>query len=251
MKRAKLITEPASGAGYLLQGFKLALQPGVRRFILIPLLINFLLFGAAFGFLLTQLGGWIDYWLSYLPTWMEWLSYLLWPLITISILVTFSYFFSMVANWVAAPFNGLLSEYLESRLTGEQAPDTSMGALIKDIPRVFRREWQKLWYYLPKALGLLILLWIPGIGQTIGPVLWFLFSAWMMSIQYSDYPFDNHKVPFHNMRKALREQKGTSISFGSLTMLFAMIPFVNLIIMPIAVCGATAMWVDKFRHRVL
>lgn len=43
---------------------------------------------------------------------------------------------------------------------------------------------------------LLLLYFVPGIGQTVVPVVWFLFGAWMLAIQYCDYPFDNHKVGF-------------------------------------------------------
>jgi CysZ protein len=57
---------------------------------------------------------------------------------------------------------------------------------MKDIPRIMKREWQKLAWYLPRAIVLLILYFIPGIGQTVAPVLWFLFSAWMLAIQYCD-----------------------------------------------------------------
>jgi hypothetical protein len=64
-----------------------------------------------------------------------------------------------------------------------------------------KREWQKFAWYLPRAIVLLILYFMPGIGQTVAPVLWFLFSAWMLAIQYCDYPFDNHKVPFKEMRR--------------------------------------------------
>lgn len=77
--------------------------------------------------------------------------------------------------------------------------------------------------YLPRAIVLLILYFIPGIGQTLAPVLWFLFSAWMLAIQYCDYPFDNHKVPFKTMREALRTRKVTNMQFGALTSLFTMI----------------------------
>ncbi len=80
-------------------------------------------------------------------------------------------------------------------------------------------------------------------------VLWFLFSAWMLAIQYCDYPFDNHKVPFKEMRTALRTRKITNMQFGALTSLFTMIPLLNLFIMPVAVCGATAMWVDCYRDK--
>lgn len=46
--------------------------------------------------------------MSYVPDWLQWLSYLLWPLAVISVLLVFGYFFSTIANWIAAPFNGLL-----------------------------------------------------------------------------------------------------------------------------------------------
>lgn len=241
------IKDPISGAGYFFRGLSLALEPGTRRFVLMPLLVNIILFGSAFGFVLSQLDQWITGWLTMLPEWLDWLSYLLWPLLAIATLVIFSYLFSTIANWIAAPFNGLLAEQLEAKLTGEKLPDTSVKDLLKDIPRIMHREWVKLKYYLPKALGLLILLWIPAVGQTVGPVLWFLFSAWMMTIQYADYPFDNHKVPFVSMRDALKVKRGKSLSFGSLVMLFTMTPILNLFVMPIAVCGATAMWVDHYR----
>ncbi|WP_318514602.1 sulfate transporter CysZ [Photobacterium leiognathi] len=249
MSQQHIIKSTTSGAGYFFQGLKLVTQPGIRRFVIIPLIINILLLGGAFATLLTHLSGWIDGWLSYLPSWLEWLSYVLWPLIAIAALVTFSYFFSTIANWIAAPFNGLLAEYLEAKLTGKEAPDDGFKALIKDLPRTMGREWTKLKYYLPKAIGLLILMWIPAIGQTISPVLWFLFSAWMMTIQYVDYPFDNHKVPFIDMRDALKENRGRALSFGAVVMFFTMTPIINLLVMPVAVCGATAMWVDHYREQ--
>jgi CysZ protein len=247
MPQPQITPSPAGGAGYFFRGMSLAIQPGTRRFVIFPLFINILLFGSAFGFVLSQLGDWINGWIAALPSWLDWLSYLLWPLLAIATLVIFSYLFSTIANWIAAPFNGLLAEHLEAKLTGE--PATGLKDIIKDLPRIMNREWIKLKYYLPKALGLLILLWIPAIGQTVGPVLWFLFSAWMMTIQYADYPFDNHKVPFPTMRDALKVKRGKSLSFGSLVMLFTMTPILNLFVMPIAVCGATAMWVDHYRDQ--
>ncbi|XNM68513.1 EI24 domain-containing protein [Escherichia coli] len=69
----------------------------------------------------------------------------------------------------------------------------------------------------------------------------------MLAIQYCDYPFDNHKVPFNAMRQALRTRKVTNMQFGSLVSLFTLIPVLNLVIIPVA--GATAMWVDCYRDK--
>lgn len=81
-------------------------------------------------------------------------------LAVISVLLVFGYFFSTIANWIAAPFNGLLAEQLEARLTGATPPDTGIFGIMKDVPRIMKREWQKFAWYLPRAIVLLILYFI-------------------------------------------------------------------------------------------
>ncbi|PQQ33324.1 sulfate transporter CysZ [Photorhabdus luminescens] len=238
-----------SGFQYLMQGCKLITRPGIKRFVLLPLLANILFLGGSFWWLYQKLENWIPWIVSKVPDWMQWLSYILWPMAVLSVLLIFTYLFSTIANFIAAPFNGLLAEKLEADLTGIPAPDTGVLALFKDVPRILKRELTKLCYYIPRALVLLLLYFIPVIGQTVAPVLWFIFSAWMLSIQYCDYPFDNHKVSFPTMRSALRQNKIINLQFGATVSILTMIPIVNLVIMPIAVCAATAMWVDRYRDQ--
>ncbi len=240
-----------SGLAHLREGFRLILRPGLRLFVLLPLLINLLLFSAAGYWLLTQLdrlANWIG---SGLPDWLGWLTWLLWPLAFLTIFIAFGFLFGLLANWIAAPFNGLLAEKVEQYLTGVPGPDASLATLLRDLPRIFGREWRKLTYYLPKAIGCLLLFFIPGIGQTLAPLLWFLLSAWMMAIQYGDYAFDNHKIPFPQMLATLREQRSYHLGFGSVVTLCSSLPLLNFIIMPVAVCAATAIWVDLHRQALL
>lgn len=70
----------------------------------------------------------------------------------------------------------------------------------------------------------------------------------MLAVQYCDYPFDNHKVPFNEMRNSLKQKQGKAYSFGALVAIFTTIPILNLIVMPVAVCGATAIWVAEFKR---
>lgn len=239
--------QPRSGLGYFFYGFDIAVSPGIRRFVLMPLLANILLVGGALYYLFSHLDSWINNWMGQIPDWLSWLSYLLWPLLVITILATFSYFFSTLANFIAAPFNGLLAEKVEEKLTGQKVNDDGLLAVVKDVPRIMSREWRKLVYVLPKAIGLFILLLIPALGQTLGPILWFIFTAWMLAIQYCDYPFDNHKVSFNDMRNSLKQKQGKAYTFGMLVSVLTTIPIINLFVMPVAVCGATAMWVHEFR----
>ena len=249
----KLVPKKISGAGYFFKGFELIRLKGIRRFVFIPLSINLILFSIAFYFMFMQL----DHYMSMLDNWLwdgfKWLSTLIWPLLVLTVLVLFSFLFSTIANWIAAPFNGLLSEKIEllllgEQLTGQRTTSGSALTIIKDIPRTLHREWRKLRYYLPRAIGFFILMLIlPLIGQ----IIWFLFIAWMMAIQYKDYPFDNHKISFDEMRSTLKHHQGTSYSFGICVAIFSMIPLINLIVMPVAICGATALWVDKYRDQYI
>mgnify|MGYP006086457481 FL=1 len=260
MNKSKQINS-LSGADYFFKGFELIRRKGVRRFVFIPLAINILLFSIAFYYLLNQIDHlmvWIE---STIPNWLSWISYLLWPLAILSVFIIFSFIFTAVANWLGAPFNGLLSEKIEFLLLSDKSrntfnsntqtilpDDSGMKDIIKDIPRTLSREWQKFSYYLPRAVGFFILLvTLPIVGQ----ILWFLFVAWMMAIQYKDYPFDNHKVSFIEMKKVLKRNQKLSYSFGVTVAIFSMIPIINLIVMPVAICGATALWVEKYRDNVI
>lgn len=242
-----------SNMDYFFQGFKLITTKGLKRFVFFPLAINLILFSVAFYYLFGEINASIVWVVELIPDW-EWLawlkvvlSYVIWPIAVISILLIFALIFGTLANWIAAPFNGLLAEKVEQHLTGQRMDDTGLLDVFKDIPRTLGRELSKFTYYLPRALGFLLLFFIlPLVGQ----VLWFLFSAWMMAIQYCDYPFDNHKISFRDMKRVLHEKRTHSFSFGITVSVFSLIPIVNFLVMPVAVCGATALWVDKLKERV-
>jgi len=237
-----------SGVSYFIQGFSLITVKGLKRFVFVPLMINLVLFASAFYFLFGEIAIGIQTVLSFIPDWLGWLKegliYVLWPIAVISVLLIFALIFGTLANWIAAPFNGLLAEKVEQHLTGQAIDSSGLGDIIKDLPRTLGREMTKLLYYIPRAIGFLILFFILPI---FGQILWFLFNGWMMTVQYADYPFDNHKIPFHQMRQRLSERRSLSFSFGIITSIFALIPIVNFIVMPVAICGATAMWVNEYK----
>jgi len=227
--------------GYFLKGLLLLKQKGLKRFVLIPLLINIVLFSVAFYWLWQLLRQLIEAVQSALPAWLHWLEYLLIPLGVMSLLLSFAYTFTMLANFIAAPFNGLLSEKTEALLSGKTL-NNGWRDFMQDIPRLLGREWQKFVYVMPRLLVLFVLCWfIPVVGALV----WFFCSAWFYSLQYLDYPYDNHKVPLIALRQNMRQQPVLSLSFGSAVALCSMVPLLNLLVMPAAVCGATALWCER------
>jgi CysZ protein len=239
-----------SGASYFFQGFELIRTKGLKRFVLVPLFINLILFSTAFYFLLDYIQMSIDYVINIVPDWLsvikDAIAYILWPIAVITVLLIFALVFGTLANWIAAPFNGFLSEKVERHLSGESLGDEGLLDALKDTPRTLGREFSKLGYFIPRALGFLLLFFLlPLIGQ----IIWFLFTAWMMAVQYVDYPFDNHKSAFRYTRDTLRQDKSRAFSFGIMVNVFSFIPVVNFVVMPVSICGATAMYVDHFRHK--
>jgi CysZ protein len=51
------------------------------------------------------------------------------------------------------------------------------------------------------------------------------------------------------MKQSLQANRSQSFSFGITVSLFSVIPIVNFLVMPVAVCGATALWVNEFKHK--
>jgi CysZ protein len=238
-------TQTLSGPGYLAAGLRLILRPGLRLFVLLPLTVNLLLFVALVSLAIQQFGFWVDALMPTLPEWLAFLEYLLWPLFVALVLLIIFFSFTLLANLIAAPFNGFLAEKVEAVVRGEDSsPPFSWAELLAMIPRTLGRELRKLAYFLPRALGLLVLSLIPGLNLIAAP-LWLLFGIWMMAVQYIDYPADNHRMSWDGMLAWLREKRWQSLGFGATTYAALLVPGLNILLMPAAVAGATVFWVRE------
>jgi CysZ protein len=234
-----------SGPQYLKEGLKLVLSPGLRLFVILPVLINLIVFTGLIALAVQQFSGWVDTFIPSLPSWLSFLEYLMWPLFVVLVLALVFFTFTMLATLIAAPFNGFLSEKVEVVVRGkDEFPPFSWGELVAMVPRTMGREMRKLAYFLPRAIPLLILTFIPVVNLVAAP-LWILFGIWMMAIQYIDYPADNNKMSWQDMLAWLRSNRWNSMSFGGITYLALMIPGLNVLMMPAAVAGATVFWVRE------
>lgn len=231
---------PILGWGYVWRGFKHISQPGLRRYVALPILINALLISLLSYGGISKLNSMMDGLLNYLPSWLEWMYWILMPIAVVTLLLVFAYFFSAVLVTIASPFNGLLSEKVE-RQHGAQVADEALLSVVK---RTFAREWTKLKYMLPRYFGLLILSFIPVVNLA-SPFLWFWFGSWIVALQYIDYSFDNHMRSFDEMRAALAAQPLTVLGFGATVALLMMVPVLNWFVMPAAVIGATILRMEQ------
>lgn len=231
-----------TGALYLYDGFKLLAVPGLKRYVIIPLIINLFFFVGFFLLLRHEMALFNLWFVNHLPHWLRWMTTILWLFFFATFIILFLYTFITLANIIAAPFNSLLAEKVEYYLTGNQLAPRSLWESIKNSPRIIARQFAILAYYLPRALVILILFIIP-IVHFFAVILWFLFNAWFLSLTYLDYPSDNHEVPLTKVRAWQSKQAWTSFGFGISVFVTSMIPFVNFFTIPAAVAGATKWWV--------
>lgn len=234
-----------SGFAHLVEGFKIIFQPGFRLFLLVPLSVNMVLFALLISWASSLVDGWMASLLAWVPEWLAFIEWLIWGLYFLIILMTIFYGFIAAANFIAAPFYGYLSELVEKKLRGHGNEEAfSWKELFALIPRTLKREIQKIMYYLPRVILLLIVGLIPGLNLFAG-IAWLVFSCWMMAIQYVDYPADNNKLSFPDMKCYLQQNRLTSFGFGSLTFGLTLLPIINFFAMPAAVAGATVFWVRE------
>ncbi|KTC65158.1 putative sulfate transport protein CysZ (plasmid) [Legionella adelaidensis] len=229
------------GAGYLFRGAKHLLTPGLKRFVVLPILFNFLLFTGLFFLLYHYLFPFADYYIKQLPAWLSFLHGFLVVVLFISTFLLFLSMFTVLFNIVAAPFNGLLAERAQLALFKSEIPSLSFMQITL---RSIKRQMQFLGYFFPRFIALLLLFFVPFI-QPVYPFIWFFFNAWMLSVQYQDFAMDNNLNSFGEMQEKIKQYKLLSLGFGSIINLASFIPVLNLFTMPAAVIGSVILFCEQ------
>lgn len=239
-----MITDTATGIQALARALQLLNKPGIRLYVILPLLINLLIFGALIWYGYNRFYPLVDWLMSYVPGFLDFLQWLLWLFFgaLAAIIVFFS--FTPIANIIAAPFNALMSEKIEIHLTGKSA-SSGIGFARMAVDAI-RSQLGKLFYILLWALGLFLVSLIPGINL-LAPLLWFVFGAWLLSLEYFDYPMGNHDLNFAEEKQRLAARRGISLGFGGAMMIMTSIPVINFFAMPLGVAAATLLWVEQFQ----
>jgi CysZ protein len=240
---------PLSGALCLVQGVPLLQRPVLRPFVLGPLLVSALIFGAGSWWLygrFQELMLWIE---GFLPVWlMGWIGFLLLPVFLVAVLMVVSMGFSVVANLASAPVNDMLAERMEQVLLVKPLPslESSWSELVRSAPAAFAHEVRKILVLLFWLLLIGALWFVPVINLAV-PFLWAGVSSWLLTAEYLDYPMGNNNLSSSQVRRAMRREPVLTFSFGFAAMLVAMLPVVNMVSVPVTVAGATLLWVRYLR----
>lgn len=213
---------------------------------MVPIIVNVVLFTALIGWAAGYVADLVEVSMRHLPGWLDWLSWLLWPVFVLAAVLALALGFTFLANLIASPFNGLLASQAELVMTGAAPPDSGKPLWL-EVAAAPLQELGKLAWFATFAIPLLLLFLVPGVNAA-APFLWLGFSAWMLCVEYADYPMGNTGMRFREQRRVLARRRFVALGFGGTVLLLTSIPLVNLLVMPAAVIGATAMWVAEHRE---
>ncbi len=226
----KKANNPLLVINYFIRGVRSLGKPGLRKFILIPVFINFVLYSVAFALGYYYISGLIE---QLIPEWLQWLNWILWPVFFISFFLIVFFSFTLLANLMAAPFYSKLSANTLALLTGKP-----VSIQEQPWPKVVWSEFRRLGYLGLRALPLLFISVIPGVNF-IAPFLWAVFGAWAIALEYMAYPLENEGLLFYEQRQLARSMRFGALSFGGITVASLTMPLLNIIVPPAAVIGAT------------
>ncbi len=235
-----------------LRGMQLLLStPGVKRYALLPLIANIILYSIVLVLVIVLLANWdpqvgewtfwghVGGWMAATINWM--LAVLKW-LVTIPAFFVISYFtFTMMGMTVAAPFNDMLSERVERALCEtkeeQRIPLRVTGKLmvlsILDALRILGMQIVFMLLAVP-------LLFIPIIGFL--PML--LVIAYFTGLGFFDVSMARNSLRARHKKPITAERRSELLGLGLCMELLFMIPFAGIVLLPLGVAGATILYCE-------
>ena len=229
----------------MLEGLRILWRRDIRWLVLIPLLINIVLFASATGFVASWLQNWITTITTSVPEWLQWLAWIIWLLFAILALAIYAFTFTILANLIGSPFYGVIAKRVIAAEAANNSIVLTEEGLISGACNSVVRELQLIRYFLPRTLVIgiatVILSFIP-VANLLAPIIAGTWAAWCLCLQYLDYAADSQGVTFLELREKVSGNRLNSMGFGASAMLASAIPLLNLLMLPASVVAGSLLW---------
>ena len=222
-------------------------NPRLLPYIIIPFLINVAVFSSAVYFGLDFFGSVVA---EQLPQGDAWywavLYWLVWTLAVLMTALLVFFTFTVVGNLIASPFNDLLSERTEQALSGTTSDEVfSLGQFLRDAWRTMTLEAKKMSIFVVAMLLILPLNLLPGFGNGLYTLLALGLTLFFLSIEYLGFVMVRKRKFFSEQKSFIMARKFLMLGFSCGVMVLLMIPFVQMLCIPLAVVGMTRLWCEE------
>jgi len=152
---------------------------------------------------------------------------------------------------LSAPFMSPVSEKIETHLTGIDKHNHRTTSFQEQLWRGIRINVRNLGKELLITLPILLLNFIPLIGNITSTVILFLVQAYYAGFGNMDYTLERH-FKYRESIQFVRKYRGVAIGNGIVFMLFLFIPVIGVIIvLPLSVTAATLKTVELLKNENL
>ncbi len=245
------------GSTYPFEALRFSREHNLWGLMTIPIVINIILFGIvaslSFVFVLPWMKA-FGIWLAamrpdivVIGAIVGALIYLVWILLGVVLIGLSGFFILLLGQAIASPFLDILSERVEYIVLGTpEEPLTAklvMRALIFGITDLV---WSII-YLLAFQIPILMLGLIPGVGTIPASILSFSVTALLLSQEFVGLPLTRKWVGYRRRWTMIWQNKWLTLGFGSTAMLVLLVPFVNLLLLPLASVGGTLLYCDLWK----
>jgi CysZ protein len=234
-----------AGAAYLVRGLVwIARRPGLWLLGLIPALIVAVVYLAALVVLVVNLDDLATAATPFAATWSEGWRQVVHVVAIIGIfgaamlvaLVTFT----AVTLIVGQPFYERISERVEESVAGDEGvPAAPAGSLARRLVRAARDGLAVACLSAIVGISLLVLGFVPVLGQTVIPVVGAAVSGFFLTSELTGIALERRGVGVRRRFALLRAERWLAIGFGALTVAVFLVPLAAVVVMPGAVAGST------------
>ncbi|MBD2481248.1 EI24 domain-containing protein [Planktothrix sp. FACHB-1365] len=255
-----------TGATYPLKALQLFYNnPPLRGYVIFPVIVNiivgiFLYFGLllpglrGIEVIVLNLGTQIDQWVANLPQWLHYLdilaSVLGWLLrvgLVTGLLLIIGFLLLQFGGILGAPWYGQLSEKVEELQTGKPAvlPPQTLTSSVQDIGRAILYELKKLGLQILIGVPLLLLNFIPGFGTLLFTIGGITLASTIVCLDFLDSPMERRRFRFRDKLNMIFRTFPASVSFALVCFGLVVIPFLNLLSIPVCVAAGTMFFCDR------
>lgn len=248
MSRASRTGGAVGGISALLAAADLLRRtPRLRRYVVVPIVVNLVVAAVLYGTLLSLGLGVVDRLVGEVTGPLAGLAALLQVLVLILALLAVGFLLVRFGVVLGAPWYGRLSEEVEALRSGTERPSEpfSLASAGRDLARAVGYEVRKL--ALVAAVGALLLAanLVPVLGQVTGTAGGALLAAVVACLDFFEGPLERSRLSFRGKLAVVRRTAPASLGFGLASAGLLAIPFVNLLCLPLCVAAGTIFVVDR------
>ena len=241
------MSELGRGLGDLRRGFAFLNQhPRLWGWVLAPAIVTLLVLGALVVLVLRIASGLVDRVTGWLPDVIagvgEWI---VWAIVLAALLVGALLVFVSVAGVIAGPFNELLSEAVEERVTGKSGPPFSLAVFVRGAVRGIGHGLRRVAVALLAAVLLFALGFVPVVGTIAALVIGGYIAARGAAYDCYDAILARRDLAYRAKLDYLAQRRTRTLGLGAGVAGMLVVPIVNLFALGIGATAATLAVLDQ------